>query len=135
MLACLCKNLHYKLQSIDQRICNLHPLSRGYSSVVLSHFQIPLFGIMSSDSADPFYWIRVIMASNRGTLATCLTLPPASAPVILDISLQLCYFTSLHRTSYMHVLFSFTRNTHGAGYLTHRHVQFNHAASRRSKDY
>merc|ERR1711912_145679 len=30
--------------------------------------QIPLFGIMSSDSADPFYWIRVILASNRGTL-------------------------------------------------------------------
>ena len=32
--------------------------------------QIPLFGIMSSDSADPFYWMRVIMASNRGTLPT-----------------------------------------------------------------
>ena len=28
--------------------------------------QIPLFGIMSTDSADPFYWLRVIMASNRG---------------------------------------------------------------------
>ncbi len=27
--------------------------------------QIPLFGIMSSESADPFYWLRVIMASNR----------------------------------------------------------------------
>lgn len=32
--------------------------------------QIPLFGIMSSDSADPFYWMRVILASNRGI---CLT--------------------------------------------------------------
>jgi len=30
--------------------------------------QIPLFGIMSSDSADPFYWMRVILASNRGRL-------------------------------------------------------------------
>nr|QVU21308.1 transport protein Sec61 [Salpingoeca prava] len=30
--------------------------------------QIPLYGIMSSDSADPIYWMRVIMASNRGTL-------------------------------------------------------------------
>ena len=28
--------------------------------------QIPLFGIMSSDSSDPLYWIRVILASNRG---------------------------------------------------------------------
>lgn len=34
-------------------------------------FQIPLFGIMSSDSADPFYWMRVILASNRGRLAPC----------------------------------------------------------------
>ena len=23
---------------------------------------------MSTDSADPFYWLRVILASNRGTL-------------------------------------------------------------------
>ena len=62
-------------------------------------------------------------------------LPPASAPVILDISLHLLYFTSLHTTPHVHVLFSFARNTHGAGYLAHRHVQFNHAASRRSEDY
>ena len=34
--------------------------------MVIILFQIPLFGIMSSDSADPFYWLRVIMASNRG---------------------------------------------------------------------
>lgn len=40
---------------------------------VLARFQIPLFGIMSSDSADPFYWMRVILASNRGR--TLLTLP------------------------------------------------------------
>ena len=33
---------------------------------LILEFQIPLFGIMSSDSADPFYWLRVIMASNRG---------------------------------------------------------------------
>ena len=30
--------------------------------------QVPLFGIMSSESADPYYWVRVISASNRGTL-------------------------------------------------------------------
>ena len=30
--------------------------------------QIPLYGINSSDSADPFYWSRLILASNRGTL-------------------------------------------------------------------
>eukprot|EP01103_Thecamoeba_quadrilineata_P009962 TRINITY_DN204_c0_g1_i1.p1 TRINITY_DN204_c0_g1~~TRINITY_DN204_c0_g1_i1.p1 ORF type:complete len:462 (-),score=88.63 TRINITY_DN204_c0_g1_i1:108-1493(-) len=30
--------------------------------------QIPLYGIKSSESSDPFYWSRVILASNRGTL-------------------------------------------------------------------
>mmetsp|Transcript_40074 Transcript_40074/g.98322 ORF Transcript_40074/g.98322 Transcript_40074/m.98322 type:complete len:487 (-) Transcript_40074:76-1536(-) len=30
--------------------------------------QIPLYGIKSSNSSDPFYWMRVILASNRGTL-------------------------------------------------------------------
>jgi len=30
--------------------------------------QIPVYGIMTSKSADPFYWMRVILASNRGTL-------------------------------------------------------------------
>jgi protein transport protein SEC61 subunit alpha len=30
--------------------------------------QVPLYGIYSSDSSDPFYWLRVILASNRGTL-------------------------------------------------------------------
>lgn len=34
--------------------------------MMISILQIPLFGIMSSDSADPFYWMRVILASNRG---------------------------------------------------------------------
>jgi protein transport protein SEC61 subunit alpha len=27
--------------------------------------QVPLFGIMSAESADPLYWTRVILASNR----------------------------------------------------------------------
>ncbi|KAG8911569.1 translocon subunit [Tulasnella sp. 418] len=30
--------------------------------------QVLLYGIMSSDSSDPLYWMRVILASNRGTL-------------------------------------------------------------------
>ncbi|KAF9584137.1 translocon subunit [Lunasporangiospora selenospora] len=30
--------------------------------------QVPLYGIMSSDSSDPLYWMRAILASNRGTL-------------------------------------------------------------------
>merc|ERR550537_2167874 len=30
--------------------------------------QIPLYGIKATKSSDPFYWMRVILASNRGTL-------------------------------------------------------------------
>jgi protein transport protein SEC61 subunit alpha len=30
--------------------------------------QIPLYGIRTSSTSDPFYWMRVILASNRGTL-------------------------------------------------------------------
>ena len=30
--------------------------------------QMPLFGIGPPDSADPLYWMRAILASNRGTL-------------------------------------------------------------------
>merc|ERR1711865_541586 len=30
--------------------------------------QIPLYGIKNNSSSDPFYWMRVILASNRGTL-------------------------------------------------------------------
>merc|ERR1712232_1367349 len=30
--------------------------------------QIPLYGIQTNKSSDPFYWMRVILASNRGTL-------------------------------------------------------------------
>jgi preprotein translocase subunit SecY len=29
--------------------------------------RLPLYGIHASTGADPFYWARVIMASNRGT--------------------------------------------------------------------
>lgn len=31
--------------------------------------QVPLYGIVSADSADPLFWLRMIMASNRGTVS------------------------------------------------------------------
>ena len=30
--------------------------------------EIPLYGIASSDSSDPLFWLRMMLASNRGTL-------------------------------------------------------------------
>ena len=47
--------------------------------------QIPLFGIMSSDSADPFYWMRVIMASNRGTLMELGISPIVTSSLIMQL--------------------------------------------------
>uniref|UniRef100_A0A8C5XKZ9 Translocon Sec61/SecY plug domain-containing protein n=1 Tax=Microcebus murinus TaxID=30608 RepID=A0A8C5XKZ9_MICMU len=47
--------------------------------------QIPLFGIMSSDSADPFYWMRVILASNRGTLMELDISPIVTSGLIMQL--------------------------------------------------
>jgi protein transport protein SEC61 subunit alpha len=46
-----------------------------WTSVTLLIFlvcsQVPLYGIVSSDSSDPLYWMRVILASNRSVAWTC----------------------------------------------------------------
>merc|ERR1712039_23546 len=47
--------------------------------------QIPLFGIMSSESADPFYWMRVIMASNRGTLMELGISPIVTSGMVMQL--------------------------------------------------
>ncbi|KAI9022551.1 SecY subunit domain-containing protein [Hyaloraphidium curvatum] len=47
--------------------------------------QIPLYGIMSSDSSDPFYWMRMIMASNRGTLMEQGITPIVTSGMIMQL--------------------------------------------------
>jgi len=47
--------------------------------------QIPLYGIMSSSSADPFYWMRVILASNRGTLMELGISPIVTSGLIMQL--------------------------------------------------
>ncbi|KAJ3200690.1 translocon subunit, partial [Clydaea vesicula] len=47
--------------------------------------QIPLYGIMSSDSADPMFWMRVIMASNRGTLMELGITPIITSGMIMQL--------------------------------------------------
>lgn len=49
------------------------------------NLQIPLFGILSSESADPFYWMRVIMASNRGTLMELGISPIVTSGMIMQL--------------------------------------------------
>lgn len=47
--------------------------------------QIPLFGIVTSDSADPFYWSRVILASNRGTLMELGISPIVTSGLVMQL--------------------------------------------------
>jgi protein transport protein SEC61 subunit alpha len=47
--------------------------------------QIPLYGIMSSESSDPMYWIRAIMASNRGTLMELGITPIVTSGMIMQL--------------------------------------------------
>lgn len=47
--------------------------------------QVPLYGIMSSESSDPFYWMRVMMASNRGTLMELGITPIMSSGTIMQL--------------------------------------------------
>jgi protein transport protein SEC61 subunit alpha len=40
---------------------------------------------MSSDSSDPFYWMRVILASNRGTLMELGISPIVTSGMIMQL--------------------------------------------------
>ena len=60
-----------------------------WTAIVLIIFlvasQIPLYGIMSSDSSDPLYWMRVILASNRGTLMELGISPIVTSGMIIQL--------------------------------------------------
>jgi len=47
--------------------------------------QIPLYGIKSSDSADPFYWMRAILAGNRGTLMELGITPIVTSGLVMQL--------------------------------------------------
>merc|ERR1712070_224402 len=47
--------------------------------------QIPLYGIMTSKSGDPFYWMRVILASNRGTLMELGISPIVTSGMVMQL--------------------------------------------------
>ena len=46
--------------------------------------QIPLYGTQASSSSDPLYWIRVILASNRGTLMELGISPIVTSGMIMQ---------------------------------------------------
>lgn len=47
--------------------------------------QMPLYGISTSSNADPLYWVRVIMASNRGTLMELGISPIVTSSMIMQL--------------------------------------------------
>lgn len=47
--------------------------------------QIPLYGIKTSNGADPFYWMRVILASNRGTLMELGISPIITSGLVMQL--------------------------------------------------
>ncbi len=47
--------------------------------------QIPLYGIFNSSGADPLYWLRVILASNRGTLMELGISPIVTSGMIMQL--------------------------------------------------
>jgi len=47
--------------------------------------QIPLYGIKSTKSSDPFYWMRVILASNRGTLMELGISPIVTSGLVMQL--------------------------------------------------
>jgi protein transport protein SEC61 subunit alpha len=47
--------------------------------------QIPLYGVKTSNSSDPFYWVRVILASNRGTLMELGISPIITSGLVMQL--------------------------------------------------
>ncbi len=47
--------------------------------------QIPLYGIRSANGSDPFYWMRVILASNRGTLMELGISPIVTSGLVMQL--------------------------------------------------
>ena len=47
--------------------------------------QIPLYGIYKSEGSDPLYWMRVILASNKGTLMELGISPIVTSGMIMQV--------------------------------------------------
>ncbi len=47
--------------------------------------QIPIYGVTRASGSDPFYWMRVILASNRGTLMELGISPLVTASMVMQL--------------------------------------------------
>lgn len=60
-----------------------------YTAVSLFIFlvcsQLPLYGIHKATGSDPFYWLRVILASNRGTVMELGITPIVTSGMVVQL--------------------------------------------------
>lgn len=60
-----------------------------YTAVALFVFlvcsQLPLYGIQTNAGSDPFFWARVIMASNRGTCMELGISPIVTSGLVMQL--------------------------------------------------
>ncbi|RAL40713.1 hypothetical protein DM860_008411 [Cuscuta australis] len=76
-----------EVQSADRKV----PFREKVIYTVISLFiflvcsQLPLYGIHSTTGADPFYWMRVILASNRGTVMELGITPIVTAGMVMQL--------------------------------------------------
>jgi len=47
--------------------------------------QIPLYGMVKTEGADPLYWLRVILASNKGTIMELGMSPIITSGMIMQL--------------------------------------------------
>ncbi|KAG8345485.1 pretranslocation protein subunit alpha [Trypanosoma vivax] len=47
--------------------------------------QVPVFGARPGQSSDPFYWMRVVLASNKGTLMELGISPIVTASLVMEL--------------------------------------------------
>lgn len=47
--------------------------------------QLPLYGIAVPSGSDPFYWVRVVMASNRGTCMELGISPIVTSGLVMQL--------------------------------------------------
>ncbi|KAJ1436566.1 Translocon Sec61/SecY, plug domain [Sesbania bispinosa] len=76
-----------EVQTADRKV----PFREKVIYTVISLFiflvcsQLPLYGIHSTTGADPFYWMRVILASNRGTVMELGITPIVTSGLVMQL--------------------------------------------------
>ncbi|XP_021733620.1 protein transport protein Sec61 subunit alpha-like [Chenopodium quinoa] len=76
-----------EVQTADRKV----PFREKVIYTVISLFvflvcsQLPLYGIHSTTGADPFYWMRVILASNRGTVMELGITPIVTSGLVIQL--------------------------------------------------